>query len=163
VAVGVQVAYVGKATHSLRERIGRYRQSLAGVPQLSPSMLYVALLVCSFGAAALYCERVVLDYLDPPLNRACRGMGNKDAGAQRRGQRCSAFDALFPGREWARQPTVLEQTRARVALLSRLARPDTDKPRWDPLVPLTSADGNAGARSAGPGLRLVRRDGSQWP
>jgi len=125
VAEGRVAAYQGVAAVSLRERIGRYRQSLAGTA-IGEHEVFVAVLPCASRASALFAEAALIDELQPPLLRL--GWGAKAPGGNRREQ--SPVDALFPGRRWAAPVSLVAQADARLQVLSRLAVLDPAGPRW---------------------------------
>lgn len=131
VATGRYPAYVGVAMRSLRERVGRYRQSIAGLTELDDAELFVALVPCASSASAAFAERALIEALQPALNGS--GWGAKRPGARRAG-RCSPVDAVLRGRRWAAMATPLDTARARLQLLSAQLRMDPDGPRWEPLV-----------------------------
>ncbi|MDA8071557.1 MAG: Eco29kI family restriction endonuclease [Actinomycetota bacterium] len=130
-SAGVYPLYVGSATSSLRERQARYAVTLKGVEAFELSDLYVALLPVDRTSSALFAEQELLAWLRPLLNGW--GFGSKDQGARRSTQRCSAFDALFPGRTWAPSATAAQRASAALAVTSYLAGLDPEGPRWPPL------------------------------
>lgn len=132
IATGRYPAYLGVASSSLRERIGRYRQTIRDIASIGERDIYIAVLPCASAASALFAERAGIDELDPPLQGT--GWGSKVPGSNRQEQ--SPVDALFPGRRWAVTPSLLEQARARLLVLSRLIKLDPQGPRW-PVLPLS--------------------------
>lgn len=137
-STGQYCSYVGVASRSLRERIGRYRQTIADIPQIREQDLYLAILPCDSTAAARYCEAELIDWLNPVLNGL--GWGSKVPGRTRRG-RCSASDALLPGRPWAPAPSLVDQAKARMQVLEHLAALEPGGPRWPALTPTLRAAG----------------------
>lgn len=131
IATGRYPAYLGVASSSLRERLGRYRQTIRDIASIRERDIYIAVLPCASAASALFAERAGIDELDPPLQGT--GWGSKVPGSNRQEQ--SPVDALFPGRRWAATPSLLEQARARLLVLSRLIKMDPDGPRW-PRLPV---------------------------
>lgn len=131
VADGRYPAYAGVASISLRERLGRYRQNLRGVENLTESDIYIALLPCSSAGSALFAEAALIEQLNPLLQRF--GWGAKMPGDKRGGTKCSAFDALVPGRRWAPTPTLIDQACAQLRVVAYLAALDPAGPRWPSL------------------------------
>lgn len=132
VATGRYPAYCGVSERSLRERLRRYRQSVANTTALSERDLYVSALPLPTAASAVWCERVLIELLDPPLQGL--GFGNKIPGGNRSER--SPIDALLPGRRWAHEPaTAVDQAAVRLRILARLLRLDPTGPRWDPIQP----------------------------
>ena len=131
IASGRYPAYVGVAACSLRERVGRYRQSVDGLDCLREREIHLALLPCASAAAALYSERVLIDRLHPVLNGT--GWGSKVPGANRTSQRCSPVDALFPGRRWATAPSLRDRAMALMRVVESLATLGPETPRWPAL------------------------------
>lgn len=131
VAQGRYPSYVGVAASSLADRIGRHRATLRAVDDIDESDTYVAVVPCASTASARYAESALIDRLHPVLNGL--GFGARPPGSTRR-QRCSAFDALFPGRQWAQRPTLIDQARAQLQVVSHLARLDPGGLRWPALV-----------------------------
>jgi len=86
---------------------------------------------CASTASARWAEAALIAQLDPLLNGL--GFGARPPGSTRR-QRCSAFDALLPGRRWAQHPTLIDQARAQLQVVSHLARLDPSGPRWPALT-----------------------------
>lgn len=129
IASGRYLSYVGVAATNLRSRIGRYRQSIAEL-SFDERNLHLALVPCGTAASALFAERVLIERLDPVLNGL--GWGSRVPGS-RRSPRCSAVDALFPGRPWAAPASRSDEARARMLVLSNLARMDPTGPRWPAL------------------------------
>jgi len=144
IASGVYVAYVGVASRSLRERVGRYRRAVEGL-DLDEQDIYLALLPCSSTASARFAEAALIDRLDPLLNGL--GWGSRPPGATRAG-RCSPVDALLPGRSWAPPASPVDDARARMQVVSHLARLDPGGIRWDPL-PEPPPSGGGVATGAG--------------
>lgn len=132
VATGQYPSYLGVAAGrgGLRERIGRYRQSIRGT-SLREQDIWIATMPCSSAASALFGERVGLDEVPVPL--AGCGFGAKPPGSNRHEQ--SPFDALFPGRRWAQQADLLTQAKARLKVLSWMINLDPSGPRW-PALPV---------------------------
>lgn len=131
-------AYVGVAAQSLRRRLGRYRQTLRGVEDLDESRVHVAVLPCTSRASALFAEAALIDTLTPPMQGT--GYGAKPPGRGRPGtvrhhltSGCSTWDALFPGREWAAAPSILDVALAALHVTAYLAVLDPDGPRWERL------------------------------
>lgn len=149
---GVYPAYAGAAS-SLRDRVARYRRSVQGVRSFGERDVYLAVIPCASVGWALLAEATLIARLAPVLNGM--GYGARVPGATRR-QRCSAFDALFPGRPWAPQPSPIEVAAARLRVVSHLARLDPAGPRWPPLVPRADAQRSA-ARRAPRGATRPRR------
>lgn len=114
----------------LRERIGRYRQSIRGTT-LREQDIWIATMPCSSAASALFAESVGLEEVPVPL--AGSGFGAKPPGSNRREQ--SPFDALFPGRRWAAQADLLDQAKARLKVLTWMINLDPGGPRW-PALPV---------------------------
>jgi hypothetical protein len=129
VATGRYPAYVGVAAASLRERLGRYRQTLSAM-SLNESELYISLLPCSSDASALFGEAALISELQPPLQGL--GWGSKVPGSQRREQ--SPIDAIFPGRRWATPTGPRQRAIAHLRVLKSLVQLDPTGPRWDPLI-----------------------------
>jgi hypothetical protein len=129
VATGQYPSYLGVATVSLRERVGRYRQNIRGT-SLRERDIYVAVLPCTSAASALFAERAALEEIPVPL--AGLGFGSKAPGANRSEQ--SPVDALFPGRRWASPADLVAQAKARLKVLSWLVNLAPDGPRWPALV-----------------------------
>lgn len=136
VATGVLPCYVGVATVDLAERIGRYRQSLAGITAIDEYSLCFAVLRTPSAASALFAERVLIDAYDPPLNGT--GWGSKVPGGGRPGRRSSPVDALISGREWAARISDSDRARAHAQVVAKLARRRDDAPRWPPLRAVTT-------------------------
>lgn len=132
VASGRYVAYVGVASRSLRERVGRYRQSIDGLDAVREDDVSLAVLPCASTASARFAEAALIERLEPVLNGL--GWGSKPQGARRAGQRCSPVDALFPGRRWAAVASSIDQARARMQVVAALAALDPCGPRWPALV-----------------------------
>lgn len=130
VGSGRYVAYVGVAQQNLRERIGRYAQTLRGT-KVKTSELHLAVLPCASGAAALFAESVAISELHPVCNGL--GWGSKVPGARRAGQRCSVIDALVQ-RHWTTPPNMLDQAQARCRMLGQVLRIEPSGPRWPPLT-----------------------------
>lgn len=130
VATGRYPAYLGVASVSLRERIGRYRQSIRGTT-LRERDIYIAVLPCSSAASALFAERAGLEELPVPL--AGMGFGSKVPGSNRQEQ--SPIDAVFPGRRWASPADLVAQAKARLQVLTWLINLDPSGPRW-PALPV---------------------------
>lgn len=128
VATGRYPANIGVASVSIRERIGRYRQSIRGT-SLRERDIHVAVLPCSSAASALFAERVGLEEVPVPL--AGTGFGSKVPGSNRREQ--SPVDALFPGRRWASPADLVAQAKARLQVLTWLINLDPSGPRWPAL------------------------------
>jgi hypothetical protein len=128
IATAAVPSYAGVAERSLRERIGRYRQSLRGVEAIGPENILIAALPCDSRASALFAEAALIDAFDPVLNGT--GWGAKVPGKNRTGQRCSPIDALIPGRAWASAASQIDHARARLRVISRLARLDPNGLRW---------------------------------
>lgn len=126
VATGRYPAYLGVAAGSggLRERIGRYRQSIRGT-SLRECDIHIAVLPCP-AASALFAERAGLEEIPVPLTGM--GYGSKSPGSNRREQ--SPFDALFPGRQWACPADLVAQADARLRVLVWLINLDPGGPRW---------------------------------
>ena len=135
VATGRYPANIGVAAGrgGLRERVGRYRQSIRGT-RLREQDIWIATMPCSSAASALFAESVGLQEVPVPL--AGSGFGAKPPGSNRREQ--SPFDALFPGRRWAAQADLLDQAKARLKVLTWMINLDPSGPRW-PALPV--ADG----------------------
>lgn len=132
VANGVVCCYAGVATWDLRDRLRRHRRNVSSIEAVEPGEIYISVLPCSTPAAAVFCERSLIGTLDPMLNGI--GWGSQVPGAQRTGQRCSAADALLPGRGWARTATPLQVAAARMHVVSNLARRAPSGPRWAALA-----------------------------
>ena len=130
VGAGRVPAYVGVAKRSLRERTGRYAQTLRGTG-VSPENLHFALLPCSSEAGALFAESALIEAFDPVCNGM--GWGSKVPGRRRTTQRCSAMDAIL-GRNWTTPPSPIEAARARVQVLSYLAKLEPTGHRWPALL-----------------------------
>lgn len=140
VAHGIYPSYVGVAAASLRERIGRHRRTVDAVEGIDEHETYIAAMPCASTASARWAEAALIAQLDPLLNGL--GFGARPPGPTRR-QRCSAFDALLPGRPWAQRPTLIDQARAQLQVVSHLSRLDPSGPRWPALV-----SGDAGGPAA---------------
>jgi hypothetical protein len=138
IASSAYPAYLGVAAGSLRERVGRYRQSISGMTSIQEGDLYIAVLPCSSAASALFAESAMIDALHPPLQGL--GFGSKSPGRNRDEQ--SPIDALFPGRRWASPASLIAQADARLRVLSRLIKLDPSGPRW-PTLPFSEAGGPA--------------------
>jgi hypothetical protein len=134
VARGQYPAYIGVASVSLRERIGRYRQTIRGIAAIRPEDIHIAVLPCDSEASARFSESAGIEELSPPFDGM--GWGSKVPGANRKEQ--SPFDALFAGRQWASPAEPIVQARARLRVLTRLITLDPSGPRW-PALPV--ADG----------------------
>jgi hypothetical protein len=87
---------------------------------------------CASRASAAFAEAALIERLDPLLNGL--GYGAKVPGRQRTGQRCSPFDALFPGRRWAPEPTALDRLQAQLRIVSYLTQLAPAGVRWDALT-----------------------------
>jgi hypothetical protein len=130
IATGRYPLYAGVSGASLRERIGRYRQSLSGMDVLSERDLYVSVLPCVSKASAQFSESVLLDELAPPFQGL--GWGSKVPGSHRREQ--SPIDAILPGRRWASPTGPRLRAITHLRVLSSLIRLDPVGPRWEPLI-----------------------------
>ena len=137
VAMGIIPAYVGAAIHDQNERLGRYRQSVAGMTALDARDVYVASLPLPSSASVLFAEQALLDAFVPILNGT--GWGAKRPGAGRPGRRCSTVDALLPCRYWAAKPTVIDTTIAPATIVAALARRPAALPRWPALTSRSAA------------------------
>ena len=129
VGTGRYVAYIGVAERNLRQRVGRYAQTLRGTV-VDPSDLHLALLPCASGAAAAFVESALIAAYRPVCNGL--GWGSMKPGSRRNGQRCSMADALL-GRHWTTTPMPVDVALARIRVLSCLTRLDPAGPRWEPL------------------------------
>jgi len=132
VATGRYPAYAGLASKSLRERIGRYRQTIRGLETVTASTIFLAVLPCSSAASARFCEEVLIRRFGPVLNGL--GWGSKVPGSRRSAQACSPVDALLPGRRWAQPASPVEVACAHLQVLANVAVRDPGGHRWDPLV-----------------------------
>lgn len=149
IAEGRYPAYLGVASISLRERIGRYRQSIRGIDSIRERDIYIAVLPCTSAASALFAERAGIDTLQPPLQGL--GWGSKVPGSNRQEQ--SPVDALFPGRRWASPSGLVAQAMARILVLSRLINLDPQGPRWPAL---SHADEDSGDAEDEPPVTVTR-------
>lgn len=151
---GELLAYCGSSQRGLRGRLGRYRQSLRGVLELTE--LWVAVLPAASAASALFIESVIVEAWSPALNST--SFGCKIPGKNRVHQRLGMLEALWAGRSWARDPTALERARAQVQLVLRLARMPDDAPRWPaiirPAAP-SEPDAHGGVRAGARRSRLA--------
>lgn len=132
-ATGRYPVYVGTAARSLRERLGRYRQSLRDIAAIEESDVYLGVMPCASRASAAFMEAVLLEEL-PTVLAELGGWGAKIPGRSRTRQRSSGLDALLPGRAWVRNASPIDQIRARARVVAHLAGLDPAGPRWDPLV-----------------------------
>ena len=128
------MAYVGLAW-CLRERLRRYRRSLRGLQDFGERDVFVAMVPCASRASAAFAERALIDVYNPVFNGL--GYGSRAVGAKRKGQRSSAFDALFKGRDRAQEPSINQQACAHLRVVSHLARMDPNGTRW-PAIPLSA-------------------------
>jgi hypothetical protein len=132
IAAGTVPCYVGSAS-SLRERLGRYRQTIRDLP-FEESDIHVALIPCASKASALYSEAALIDAFGVPVFNRLGGWGQKVPGRNRRRQRSSAIDALFPGRTWVTAASPVDRIRARATVVGALADLDPTGPRWSQLT-----------------------------
>lgn len=147
VATGRYIGYLGVASN-LRERIGRYRQSIRGVTTIREQDIWIAVLPCTSLASALFAERAGIDELSPPLQGM--GWGSKMPGSNRKEQ--SPVDALFPGRRWASPTDRVAEAKARLQVLSCLINLDPSGPRWPalPVADEAESDGSGQLASVTP-------------
>lgn len=133
VACGRYPAYLGVAAGSggIRERLGRYRQSIRGT-SLRECDIHIAVMPCTSAASALFAERVALEEIPVPLTGM--GYGSKPPGTNRREQ--SPVDALLPGRRWASPADRLTEAKARLRVLTWMINLDPNGPRWPALQPV---------------------------
>lgn len=99
-SAGGAAVYIGSAK-DLGERQGRHIRNLLGVTDLPASDLQVVCLETDSLSGAVYAEACLISALGVPVLN-CRwlsGMGSKAQGSNRTGQRVSAFNTLFPGRQ----------------------------------------------------------------
>lgn len=136
VASGRYIGYLGVASN-LRERIGRYRQSIRGITAIREQDIWIAALPCTSLASALFAERAGIEELSPPMQGM--GWGSKVPGSNRKEQ--SPIDALFPGRRWSSPTDRVTEAKARLQVLSCLINLDPAGPRWPalPIVPASPA------------------------
>lgn len=128
-------SYVGCSTTSVGNRLQRYRQSLAELPGVDVTELYVSVLPCDTAASAAFAEASLLESPIRGVLNGIGGWGNKNPGARRLQQTSSPVDALLaPGRSWTRPPRHVDQIRARCQLIATLAAIDPTGPRWPPLI-----------------------------
>lgn len=147
ISSGVYPAYIGVAAVNLRERIGRYRQSIAGIRSISEQDIHIAVMPCASGASAVFAESAAISELKCPLQGT--GWGSKVPGTNRK--EASPVDALFPGRNWAAPAPLAAEADARLRVLSRLIRLDPAGPRWPALPACPDPVG----RLAGPRARVT--------
>lgn len=60
-------------------------------------------------------ESLLIQRYSPLWNSVIKGFGNHDPGGGRYNQKCSAWDALHPGRSWALRCQPFDQTEAELA------------------------------------------------
>jgi hypothetical protein len=130
-ATGRYPAYVGVAAVSLRDRLGRYPAAIADLNDIEPTDIHIALLPCSSTASARFAEAALIQLLAPLLNGF--GWGSRPPGSGRPGRRCSPISALLPGRNGILPVALVDQARARMRVIAKLARLDPYGPRWEAL------------------------------
>jgi hypothetical protein len=145
VAGGQYPAYLGVASVSLRDRIGRYHQTIRGIEAVRAEDIHVAVLPCTSAASAHFAESAGIEELSPLLNGL--GWGSKMPGLNRREQ--SPVDAIFPGRQWASPADPITQARVRLRVLSSLIQTDPSGPRW-PALPVAGPAPVATVASSAP-------------
>jgi hypothetical protein len=146
-AEGRYPVYAGLAQASLRERVGRYRPALKGIRAFGICDVWFLFVECPSSGSAALAERTLIERYRPLFNGM--GHGSKAVGINRTGQKCSAFDALFPGRRWAREPSPFERAASLLEVSSYLTRLDPAGPRWEPL-PCANANRHRGRNTTGP-------------
>ena len=95
-------AAVDVSVRALQSRISQHARSLEAAEDLDIDDFqcrYLAVVPVWIGLA----ERFLIDNYKPVWNRCLEGFGNHDPGKGRRQGEISWWDALHPGREWARE------------------------------------------------------------
>ncbi len=126
IALGRLPCHIGKA-QNLAERAGRYR----AMDFIAPVELYIAMLATSTIGAAAHCEALLQRRYEPIFT----GWGfSSQACGSRRLPRPSLADCVLGPRRWAAQPSSVDEARARLRVVSHLARLDPAGERWPALA-----------------------------